>query len=204
MRISLLARTTATAIVASVGLVTMPTVAAAADTPQAVQNWSQVPAKVTKAQTVWALTNTAGLRLHSTTEIESDVCAEGPGFLVTALYGENATKEINVTEQQMKASCRDEIETYSGVVNEITIPGAKIVISAQCGFDPKTNQPVASWVAAGGPGCKASDVKKFGGLINLTQTTKTKAKAKSMLWIETTGLNYAQLVKVANGLKPLY
>ena len=205
MRISLFVRTIAIATVTSFGLVAMPAIATAADDPQAVQTWNQVPAKVTKAQTVWALTKTAGLSLHSTTEIESVVCAEGPGFLVTALYGEKATKEINVTEQRVDASCRDEIETWAGLVKKITIPGAKISISAQCGFDPKTNQPVASWVASGGTGgCKASDVKKSGGLIQLTQTKKTKAKAQSMLWIETSGLTYAQLVKIANGLKPLY
>ncbi len=202
MRISLLARAVVIVTISSVGLVAMPVLATAADAPPYVASWSQVPAKVTQAQTVWALRSTAGLDLHSTTGIASEACEGQPGYLVSALYGQVAAKEMNVL-QQPAASCADKGYSFYAVVGRITKPGAKIEISAQCGWDAKNNEPVASW-AKGPQPCKAADVKTTGGLIHLTQTAKTKAKSKSVVWIETTGLTYAQLVKVANGLKPLY
>ncbi len=203
MGIPLLARAVVIATISSVGLVTMPVLATAADAPSVVASWSQVPSTVTTVQTVWALTNTAGLRLHSTTDIESEACPGGPGFTVSALYGEKVTKEMNVFQQRANPTCADSGYTFYAVVGRITKPGAKIEIWAQCGYDAKTNKPLASW-AKGPQPCKAADVKTTGGLIHLTQTAKTKAKSKSVVWIETTGLTYAQLAKVANGLKPLY
>ncbi len=203
MGISLLARAVVIATISSVGLVAMPILATAADAPPYVASWSQVPAKVTQAQTVWALRSTAGLDLHSTTGIASEACKGQPGYLVTALYGEKATKEMNVFQQRANPTCADSGYSFYAVVGRITKPGAKIEISAQCGWDAKNNEPVASW-AKGPQPCKAADVKTTGGLIHLTQTAKTKAKSKSVVWIETTGLTYAQLVKVANGLKALY
>jgi hypothetical protein len=109
---------------------------------------------------------------------------------------------MNVFQQRANPTCADFGGTFYGVVGKITKPNAKIEIWARCGFDNKTNQPLASWYNGPLP-CKGTCVKKSGGLIILTQTAKTMAKFKSMVQIEITGLTYAQLVRVANGLKPL-
>jgi hypothetical protein len=187
-------------LVAAAGLL-VPAAAMAADSAPYVDSWSQVPAAVTSAQTVWELTNTAKLDLHSTTGIASEKCTGQDGYIVSALYGEKYNKEISVNEQPT-ASCADKGYTYYGVVKTITIPNAKVEILAQCGIDPKTNKPLASWSAGPKP-CSAKDLNRVPGAIHLTQTSKTKAASMSNVWIDTTGLKLGQLMHIAKGLQPL-
>ncbi|MFA7323251.1 MAG: hypothetical protein WC005_02720 [Candidatus Nanopelagicales bacterium] len=193
-------RIAAVALLASMGALSAAS-SAYADAPPYALTWAGVPAKVTHAQTVWALTNTAGLAMHSTTGIASQRCTGQPGYIVSALYGQKSDNQISVNEQPV-ATCADAGYTFYGVVSSIKVPHATISVEAQCGFDVKTNKPVAGWT--GNQKCSPGSVKTTGGLIHVVQTSSTNAKSKSVVWIETTGLNYSQLAKIASGMKPLY
>lgn len=171
---------------------------------QFITDWSKLPAKVTAAQTVWEPTYTAGQSLHSTTAINAKKCTGQAGYLVTALYSNSTavktSPELNVIEQPA-ASCADKGYTWYGPVGTVTIPHATVTILGQCGWDAAANKPVDNLAA--NFTCPKSSVKATGGLLILKQTSKTNAKQMGSATIETTGLTYAQLVKVAKGLKPV-
>lgn len=192
---------TAVATVLSVTAALGTAATAHADPLQYVSTWAEVVPSVTHEQTVWALTKTAGLGLHSTTGIEAEACQGQPGYIVTALYGQRATKEVSVNEQPAK-SCADTGYTWYGPVRSFTIDKATIEISAQCGWNAARNRPVAGFTATST--CSPASVQSTGGLIHLTQTASTKAKSRSVVWITTTGLTYGQLVTMAKGLTPVY
>lgn len=191
----------AVAAVLSTTAVLGATVTAQAEPAPYVSTWAEVAPSVTHAQTVWALTRTAGLALHSTTGIAAQSCQGQPGSIVTALYGQKATQQVYVTEQPVQ-TCADTGYTFYGPVKSFTIDKATIEISAQCGWNAAKNGPVANWMPTST--CSPATVKSTGGLIHLTQTANTKAKSRSVVWITTTGLTYGQLVSIAKGLTPVY
>lgn len=200
MTTSRLARIAVTAVL-SASAVLGATAAAQAEPAPYVATWAEVSPTVTHAQTVWALTKTAGLTLHSTTGIAAQSCQGQPGSIVTALYGQKAEQQVNVNEQPVQ-TCADTGYTFYGPVQSFRIGKATIEISAQCGWNAAKNGPVANWKPTST--CSPATVRSTGGLIHLTQTANTKARSRSVVWITTTGLTYGQLVTIAKGLTPVY
>ena len=185
----------ATACLAGLAIFALATPASAA--PTGIQDWSQTPAKVTAVQNVIQPTYTAGLPLHSTTDIEIEKC--GGGYVISAEYDRNtAIKQgptLTIKQVGSASDCDTDPATWFGKVSTVSTPAGKAIISAQCGWDAAAQAPMGGY--NGGP-CKRSDVARTGGLILIAPSGKNPA-----VQVETTGLSYAQLLKVAKGLKPV-
>ncbi len=177
------------------GVFVLATPASAA--PTGIQDWSETPANVKAVQNVIQPTYTAGLPLHSTTDIEIEKC--GNGYSISAEYDRStAVKQgptITMKQIGSASDCDPDPATWFGKVSTVSTPAGKAIISAQCGWDAQAQAPVSGY--NGGP-CKRSDVARTGGLILIAPSGKSPT-----VQVETTGLSYAQLVKVAKGLKPV-
>ena len=116
------------------------------------------------------------------------MCPPGAEASLTATYGKHSGRQFTLTEGN--PMCYD--IGNGPTVLTTTINGATATVEAYC--DPSS-----------GKACKASDVLKYGGNLQMTQPAKAGLRP-TQVWIETFGkknLSAQQLVQIAKGLTPV-
>ncbi|CAB4934367.1 MAG: hypothetical protein F2840_02345 [Actinobacteria bacterium] len=117
-----------------------------------------------------------------------DMCPPGVDQSLTAVYGKHSGRQFTLNEGN--PMCFD--IGNGATVLTTTINGAKATVEAYC--DPSNGQV-----------CKASDVLKYGGNLQMTQPG-TGGLRPTQIWIETFGkknLSAQQLIQIAKGLAPV-
>ena len=115
-------------------------------------------------------------------------CPAGTEQSLTAVYGKHSGRQFTLTEGN--PMCYD--IGNGATVLTTTINGAKVTVEAYC--EPSN-----------GKACKASDVLKYGGNLQMTQPAKAGLRP-TQVWIETFGkknLSAQQLVQIAKSLAPV-
>lgn len=202
----------ATTVLGSTLLAAVP--ASAVDTSTKATGWDQAAARLGIAGSLWRPTRTQGLALKGQISVLSDNLAFANGAPTAgdtyagATYGKGS-RSFTIGEKWANTgwSADPPPSTERAKVGTITIrlgePGTQIAvratISADCFVQPKNADPKP---LPDGFRCTRADVKKYGGLLQMTAkpSSTMTAPGNTSIFIDSTGLSYGELVAIAKSL----
>ena len=212
MKRIVLAAAVATTIIGGGLLAAVP--ASAVDTSTTATSWGQAAAQLGIAGSLWRPANTAGLRLRGPISVVTDNLAFANGSPTAgdtyagATYGKGK-RSFTIGEKWANTGWAADPppSTERAKVGTITIrlgePGTQIAvkatISADCFVQPKNADPKP---LPKGFRCAPSDVKTYGGLLQMTAkpASTMTAPGNTSIFIDSTGLSYGELVAIARSL----
>jgi len=197
---------------ASIGISATP--AQAVDTSTTASGWEQAAAQLGIAGSLWQPARTQGLKLRGPITVLSDNLAFADGSPTAgdtyagATYGKGK-RTFTIGEKWANTGWAADPppSTERARVGTVTImlgdPGmqtqVKATISADCFVQPKNADPKP---LPKGFRCKPSDVKTYGGLLEMTAkpASTMTAPGNTSIFIDATGLSYGELIAIAKSL----
>ena len=212
MKRTVLISTITAAILGSAVIAAVP--ASAVNTSTTATSWEQAAAKLGLAGSLWRPTRTQGLPLTGQFSVLSDNLVFANGLAIGgdtyagAKYGKGA-RTFTIGEKWANTGWAADPppSTERAKVGTVTFwlgePGMRVpvkaTISADCFVQPTNADPKP---VPKGFRCRPSDVKKYGGLLQVTAkpASTMTAPGTTSVFIDSTGLSFGELVAIAKSL----
>ena len=198
-----------TAFITSAGLVGAPSALSAEDVVRAATSYAAADRALAGEVLLWVPSYTAGLRRTREIDVVAYPSERSRATFVGSTYGKRVPSFTVAQKGSANSWAARPVEHPSErLVETISIrigpAGAKRLTRARIYANCAGGDTATGSTGSTGSRCERRDVARFGGaVVLLARTTARGTPTATDVRIDSTGLSYRQLVRVARGLQPV-